>query len=209
MRLVNRTKLDTEWLRAMVKAVTPSGVTNFDIQFSDTKRGNRARAYPAGSGYHSRAVPFTNIRLDFKGPYPEKQKAHGGYLASTYLNPYEAAVHLTAHELRHLWQRKVPRGRRVWGARGQYSERDADAYAIQMVRCYRRGELACGNGRMVPTPTPEDRVAKRTAAAEKRKAARAAHVRAQVAKWQRKAKLAKTMLRKWEAKLKRIEKATT
>ena len=33
---------------------------------------------------------------------------------------------------------RIPRGRRVWGARGQFSERDADAYAIRMLRAWRR-----------------------------------------------------------------------
>jgi hypothetical protein len=60
-------------------------------------------------------------------------------------NRTEALVHLLAHELRHLWQAKVKRGYRVWGARGQFSERDADAYAIQMLRRWRRsGSLFYG-----------------------------------------------------------------
>lgn len=50
----------------------------------------------------------------------------------------EALVFVAAHELRHLWQAIVPRGRRVWGARGQYSERDCDAYALKMLRAWRR-----------------------------------------------------------------------
>ena len=37
------------------------------------------------------------------------------------------------------WIRAVVRA--VWGARGQFSERDADAYALQALRKYRRGEL--------------------------------------------------------------------
>lgn len=52
----------------------------------------------------------------------------------------EALVVLLAHELRHLWQAQTTRGR-VYGARGRFSERDADAYALQMLRRFRRGEL--------------------------------------------------------------------
>jgi hypothetical protein len=61
-----------------------------------------------------------------------------GYLASAEYTQEEAIVHLVAHELRHLWQANVPKGQRIWGARGRFSERDADAYAIRKVRHWRR-----------------------------------------------------------------------
>lgn len=65
----------------------------------------------------------------------------GGYLPRPALgNQIEGLVFVIAHELRHLWQARVPRGRRVWNARGQFSERDADAYAYRMLRAWRRGE---------------------------------------------------------------------
>lgn len=50
----------------------------------------------------------------------------------------EAVLFVLAHELRHLRQARVKRGRRVWGARGQFSERDA--YALRALRHWRRGE---------------------------------------------------------------------
>ena len=65
-------------------------------------------------------------------------KAIRGYLASAEYAQEEAIVHLVAHELRHLWQANVPKGQRIWGARGRFSERDADAYAIRKVRHWRR-----------------------------------------------------------------------
>ena len=55
-------------------------------------------------------------------------------------NRKELFIHILAHELRHIWQAKHKRGWRVWGSRGQFSERDADAYAIHKVREYRRNE---------------------------------------------------------------------
>lgn len=62
-----------------------------------------------------------------------------GYLPAPAIGSrVEALVYIMAHELRHLWQARVPRGRRVWGARGQFSERDADAYALRMLRAWRR-----------------------------------------------------------------------
>jgi hypothetical protein len=51
----------------------------------------------------------------------------------------EALVHVAGHGLRHLWQ-TTHTGKRgkVWGARGQYSDRDADAYAIRKTREWRK-----------------------------------------------------------------------
>lgn len=69
-------------------------------------------------------------------PDPNGRKA--GYIKCLLLSREEAVVHLAAHELRHLWQ-KNHTGRRgkVWGARGRFSERDADAYAIRKTREWR------------------------------------------------------------------------
>jgi hypothetical protein len=210
MALKNTTKLDTGWLKELAEAVRPSGLKQaFDIRVTDTKWGSRAVAYTRGSGYHATARSFVNLRISEREKYPhtfEAKARRKGYLGGTVYSIFELAVFLMAHEIRHLWQEKHPRGSRVWGARGKLSERDADAYAIQAVRRYRRGELACGPGRLTPVPTEDERAAELDERKAKRKAAKDAHVRAQVAKWQRKVKLAKTMLRKWEAKLKRIEK---
>lgn len=68
----------------------------------------------------------------------EYHKKGSGYISSYILSREEALVHVIAHELRHLWQAKVKKGHRVWGARGQFSDRDADAYAIKKTRGWRR-----------------------------------------------------------------------
>ena len=72
----------------------------------------------------------------FKKPYKFYQG--DGYLGVKVFSDEEALVHVVAHELRHLWQARVKSGRRVWGARGQFSERDADAYGLACVRKWRR-----------------------------------------------------------------------
>ena len=61
-----------------------------------------------------------------------------GYLGWPACSWEEAVVALVAHEIRHLWQARHPKGWRVWGARGRMSERDADAYAIRKLREWRR-----------------------------------------------------------------------
>jgi hypothetical protein len=60
-------------------------------------------------------------------------------LTVLFLSREEVLVHIFAHELRHLWQKNHPGKRgKVWGAKGQYSERDADAYAIRKMREWRQ-----------------------------------------------------------------------
>lgn len=142
MRLRNATEIPDAVVREVVRFVKPPGVSGFDVRVGRGGCGTvfKGRAYTRGSGYHDRAVPFVNVYLgDVR--YPRKAEAAWapGYLGVPWLaDRVEGLVFVLAHELRHLWQARVPRGRRVWGARGQFSERDADAYAIRMLRAWRR-----------------------------------------------------------------------
>jgi hypothetical protein len=149
MRLKNYTDISSDTIRAVISAVRPPGIAGFDVRVSSLKgRGCCGRAYAKGSGYHDRACPFVVVRVaktDALVRYivraGEGVRKGKGYLDAEWGNRMEAIVFVLAHELRHLWQAKVKKGRRVWGARGQFSERDADAYALQMLRRFRRGEL--------------------------------------------------------------------
>jgi len=142
MRLKNYTDIPNERIKEIIQFVRPSGISNFDVRISNLNGTTaRGRAYYGGSGYHDRACPFIVVSLARR----EKFKRHirhadmkGGYLPMAIGSREEALVKVIAHELRHLWQAKVKRGYRVWGARGQFSERDADAYAIHKLREWRR-----------------------------------------------------------------------
>lgn len=200
MRIVNYTKMDTAWLRAAIAAVKPSGVANFDIVFKNTKiNGARGYAYAYGSDYHTHNgrsasnVPLITIRINTASQFPVRWSERNGYLGIATYTLEEVAIVMIAHEMRHLWQRKVPRGHRVWGARGQYSERDADAYALRMVRQYRRGELEIKVPAAKPeTPKPaRDRVRERFAALLKLSA-----------KWDREARLAGNRAKKYAREVK-------
>jgi hypothetical protein len=145
MRLKNHTDIPNERIREMIRFTCPPGVAGFDVRVNNMtwKRGwFRGSAYAKGSGYHSRACPFIVVSIGFDDLWPNSghtASKRGGYLPTPWMaSREEALVYVIAHELRHLWQGRVPRGRRVWGARGQYSERDADAYAIRMLRAWRR-----------------------------------------------------------------------
>jgi hypothetical protein len=160
MKLRNETKLRAKLLREMVNFCCPSGVTDFLIRFA------HGRSYSGGAYSEQYANFVAKKETGFRGRVywektrnecsdvviriPHYAKGRGkienttrggrGYLPSVEYTREEALVHLVAHELRHLYQALHPdrqRGR-VWGARGQFSERDADAYAISRTRHWRR-----------------------------------------------------------------------
>ena len=140
MQLTNTTNIDNEKIREIIRMVRPSGISNFDIMIKNSD-GNTCcgTAYSKGSSYHYSKRPFVVIRIPKNEKhYPYKTYDGKGYIPTIILNKVEDIIHVIAHELRHLWQSKVKRGYRVWGARGQFSERDADAYAIRKVREYRK-----------------------------------------------------------------------
>lgn len=147
MRLKNHTDIPTEEIRDLIRAVRPAGISNFDVRISNyAGRRGRGRAYTQGSGYHDRAAPFivVSIAKTEKLARDLGEWRDGGYLQYALGSRREVLVAILAHELRHLWQGATSgkRNGMVWGARGRFSERDADAYALQMLRRYRRGELA-------------------------------------------------------------------
>ena len=153
MRLRNYTDISNETIRAIVRSFCPSGISGFDVRVSNMGRplGScwwpiRGRAYSHGSSYHDRACSFIVVSLGSRNGFPcaPKQPARKsrGYLPLPWFaSREEAAVYVIANELRHLWQTKVKRGHRVWGARGQYSERDADTYAIRALRQWRKVQV--------------------------------------------------------------------
>lgn len=59
------------------------------------------------------------------------------YIDGIYLSMIETLIHVMAHEIRHLWQKKHKHGK-IYGSRGKYSERDADYYGFKKQREYRK-----------------------------------------------------------------------
>jgi len=132
MKLRNTSETADDLIREMIRFCRPSGIANFTVTVTRTVRDGNGRAFPRANRVLVRA-PYNNDRLR---PYP----AVGAYLPMPAMTGTEKLLWLLAHELRHLWQHRVPRGRRVWGARGKFSERDADAYALRALRHWRRGQ---------------------------------------------------------------------
>lgn len=140
MRIKNTNFLfNKKQIRKIINFVKSSRIANFDVWVKNSSKRFYGRAYYKGTQYHNRNCPYVVIRIGKnKYPYYCNREKGTGYLSFEVYSAEELLVHLLAHELRHLWQSKVKKGYRVWGARGQFSERDADAYAIHKVREWRR-----------------------------------------------------------------------
>lgn len=164
MKLTNYTNVPDDLLREMIRHCTPAGVSGFDISFKNAGDGCLCgRAYTEGTSYHKRngkcpplvvintpkwydgdpGARRTKYKIASRAGNPRRElcrrrQSCRGYMPDEVWSNHEALVNIIAHELRHLWQQKVTTGHRVWGARGKYSERDADAYAIRMTRSWRR-----------------------------------------------------------------------
>lgn len=163
MKLTNYTEVPDALLREMIRFCCPSGVAGYDITFKNSGDGFLTGwCYHSGTAYHQRdgkCPPLITISVPkWFGPDPKprrkqwkgvqgrnprrilcaQRQGQMGYMTRETFSQHEELVHIIAHEMRHLWQKRVPKGRRVWGGRGRYSERDADAYGIRLTRAWRR-----------------------------------------------------------------------
>lgn len=162
----NHTEIPDDLLREMIGFAKPSGLPGIEFEFKNTTAGRwRAWAYTVGTctydyrkrngrsarhpwkpfitiyvprGVNGVAVPEGVNGYDNRADVSRARRSQLGYLTGGWWSTHERVLHLIAHEIRHVWQRKVRKGWRVWGSRGQMSERDADAFAIRTVRKWRR-----------------------------------------------------------------------
>lgn len=162
MRLRNTSSYAKDEILEAIRFAKPAAVSNFDIwvkaglqwrgvaysqghydrstkgNFSNRGRTARKQQYTAHTPY---VIIVATGRPTMQGishlSWPAGRKGRGYLRVVTYTR-METLLYLLAHELRHLWQAKVKKGWRIWGARGQYSERDCDAYAVRRLRHWRR-----------------------------------------------------------------------
>ncbi len=140
MKYRNTTSVPDTLLREVIRFACPSSVSGFSIWFK--RAGGGTRTFFAGAAYWNRKHIVCRIPARFerlKRPYVGAGAKPGrGYLPWPAYTFEEALVALVAHECNHLAQAKNARlYRRTWGARGRFSERDCDAYAIKMLRKWR------------------------------------------------------------------------
>jgi hypothetical protein len=144
MKIKNTSKYDDDLVESIIKLVKPSGISTVDVMIKNTNtRLFQGYSYSKGSEFHKSGSPFIVVRMSkgkAKYPYTLKPRRGKGYLEFTVYSDTELLILVTAHEFRHQWQKTHKRGR-VWGSKGKFSERDADAYAIRKVREYRKNGL--------------------------------------------------------------------
>lgn len=159
MNLVNYTDIPIETIRAVIRSVCPANITNMKVQVGNcTGQGGRGVAF-----YYRNYIKVNIAKTEQLARFVWKKDRYAGkgYLeVGPVGSRMETLVMVMAHELRHLWQAKVRKGWRVWGSRGVFSERDADAYGMRMLRRFRRGELEVKPEKTVVLPPVIKKVAK-------------------------------------------------
>lgn len=131
----NSTNIPSEVIEAIAARVCPPGAARYTLRLR-----NRA-GWLGVSGYAYRSGPVSLCIGEVEGSHTLNGRKGKGYLTGIALGSRaEAILFVLAHELRHRWQH-AHRKPRVYGSRGRYSERDADAYALGILRQYRRGEI--------------------------------------------------------------------
>jgi hypothetical protein len=141
MRIRNSTDFSVEKLREIIQVVRPPGISKFDVMVKNSRGSYAGRAYSAGSEYHDRDCPFIVVRIGKAEEFPKKNyyRFKKGAPDFWMLTREEGLVAVMAHELRHLYQAKA-RNRRGYfpKTRGKFSEVDADCYALNRLRAWRR-----------------------------------------------------------------------
>jgi hypothetical protein len=139
MKIKNYTKcFNTKKIREIISFVKPNKISNFDVSIKRASVNFWGRAYYIGFYGNPQISVRVNPNLKFPQYSYGHYKKKAGYLDYPLFSTEEILVKLIAHELRHLWQYQNEKGHRVWGSRGQMSERDADAYALHKLREWRR-----------------------------------------------------------------------
>jgi hypothetical protein len=145
MSLLNMSKRpDSEVWQAIRHAISGLKLKqhpNIDVSVLPA-RWWRATYYPNGFDGPNPLVVAGATTDETKFPYQEEPMNGGGYLPMLWLDSTECLIAMLAHELRHAWhdEHKGKKRGKVWGARGKYSNRDADWYAIRKVKEYRRSD---------------------------------------------------------------------
>lgn len=141
----NTTDLPDVWIRSVVRALRPPrGMWELRVHnnaYSQPHRGG-GTAYVNGTHYVDHPLVVVRVARTDADARDLGDWREGAYLQYATGSRREVLVAILAHEIRHLRQASNPRLHKVWGsAKGQFSERDADAAGLRALRAYRRGDL--------------------------------------------------------------------
>jgi hypothetical protein len=129
----NTTSIPNDVIRAAIQFTRPPGISGFKVTVCQSVYDYCGWGCASG----------VKLRLGVNYQYPRKLRVYqyGQFKGRKYYaySFVEALIYLTAHELMHVRQgQKGPMRRRVWGARGRFSEIETEAWAIRKLREYRR-----------------------------------------------------------------------
>ena len=165
-----------------------------------------SRAY---GGLARRRGTVIGVRVGDASKFPTPTFKHRWGLQETIADRIEALVAITAHELAHA-EAYYRQSKTRKGGAGGGSERATDVAAFRVLRTFRENRaalLAAWNpAPAVVEPPAADEAADIARAKELLAAAKAAHLRTLLAKWEAKKKRAETAIRKYRAKIRYQEK---
>lgn len=148
----NSTEIPSQLAEKIAALVAPEGTGRYTLSLRNRDRDSVSGRYLTRK--HDVLINVPAVEVSYVArPREGKGYLHGYALGSR----AEAFVFVLAHELRHRWQ-AGHLSPKVYGSKGRYSERDADAYALSVLRKMRRGEIAGLNALVAKLPrgiTPE------------------------------------------------------
>lgn len=162
MRLINKTDIESDYLREVIQFVKPNSISKFDVlvSFGSKIHGNAISehyivAKKTGEVLSDLKAALARIYISKGSPLPyirdsnQNRQHDKGYLPILLLDIEEELYYLMAHELRHLWQYKHQYSKRGWYPNNPYRwgsqqsmEYDACCYGRTIVRKFRRSLLS-------------------------------------------------------------------
>ena len=104
MKVKNTSKYPIDLIRSVIKFARPSGISNFDVMVK-----NRPRSF-SGTAWGKFKILIRISKGAIKYPYKTTCIPGKGYICCILYSDMETLIHVTAHELRHLWQNLLGAG---------------------------------------------------------------------------------------------------
>lgn len=129
MLIINKSNVSSNKLREIIKFANPKGNPLPNLL---ALKNSKASFY----GYYIISKEAVTVGIGNFRHFPVKiirgkAARKEGYASDFFLrSKEEALLYLFSHELRHHWQRLNPKKPRLGAVSGQFSEEDADTYAL-------------------------------------------------------------------------------
>jgi len=135
--------LDLKGVKQILQYVTPRGLPSFDLSIYSLSPGEE-HPLDCNVRFSASRASMDVFVMPEAPDKPARIHDRPRHIPINVFNHEEALVYLIAHGVRHIWQLKHFKGHRVWGSKSRFSDKDACAYGIHMLRCWRRGDESGG-----------------------------------------------------------------